>query len=106
MHGKPAGEKVEALKKDAAIAEAGKLLANTGWLPKPLRGDNYSLTKPGTQSRRAANAKHAAKQTAPAVKAKSAPAKKAAKARPVAKTAIPKKAAKAPAAKRAKAVKP
>jgi ParB family chromosome partitioning protein len=76
VHGKPAGEKVEALKKDAAIAEAGKLLANTGWLPKPLRGDGYALSKPGTQQKPAAKAKASAKPAGAAPKAKAPPKKR------------------------------
>jgi len=96
VSGKPAGEALLAKKKDAAMAEAAKQLAGTGWLPKPLRGDGYALTKAGaTAATASASAKmpagkapatkKAAKKKAPASKAvkkpapKKAPAKKAAK---------------------------
>ena len=102
VHGKAAGEKVEALKKDAAIAEAGKLLANTGWLPKPLRGDGYTLTKPGTQPKPAAKGRPPAKAKVTAAKPKeaSAPKKAAAKKSPAKKAA--KRVAKKAPAKRTK----
>lgn len=45
--GKAAGEALLTLKKDAAIAEAGKQLAGRGWLPKPLRGAGYALRADG-----------------------------------------------------------
>lgn len=99
VHGKAAGEKLTTLKKDAAIAEAGKLLANSGWLPKPLRGDGYKLAKPGTAAKAAQDgAKASAKPTA---KPARAPAKKAAS-----KKAPTKAAKKATAPKRAKAGQP
>jgi len=106
VHGKAAAEKVEAMKKDAAAAEAGKLLANSGWLPKPLRGDGYNLAKPGTAAKAAeekAEATKAAKTAAPPAKAaaKKAPAKPAAK-----KPAAKKSKAGAPAKKPAKSAKP
>ncbi len=82
--GKDAAAKLATLKRDPLIAEAGKLLAGTGWLPKPLRGPGYAL-KP-------APAKSVAKK--PAAK------KAAAKAKPAAKPNA-KKSAKNPAAKKA-----
>jgi len=100
VHGKAAAEKVEAMKKDAAVAEAGKLLANSGWLPKPLRGDDYNLAKPGTAAKAAQDKAKAAKPAAPAAKAPGKPAKKAsAKKAPAKKAAAPKPRAK-PAAKK------
>lgn len=66
--GKPAGEAVAAMKKDAAMAEAAKRLAGTGWLPKPLRGKGYAL-KGGDAT--------APKTAAPAKKAPAKPAGKA-----------------------------
>ena len=115
VHGKAAGEKVDALKKDAAIAEAGKLLANSGWLPKPLRGDDYVLAKPGTAARAAQDAAKATPakpgKPTPAVTkappppaAKKAPDRKAtAKKSPTKKTTAKQGAAKKPAPKKAKA---
>ncbi|MEN5207995.1 ParB/RepB/Spo0J family partition protein [Stenotrophomonas terrae] len=41
--GKTAGEAVLAMKKAAAMAATAKHLADTGWLPKPLRGKGYAL---------------------------------------------------------------
>src|SRR5690606_25843271 len=76
VHGKAAGEKLTTLKKDTAIAEAGKLLANSGWLPKPPRGDGYTLAKPGTADK-AAQGK-AKPATKPSAKPARASAKKAA----------------------------
>ncbi len=88
--GKAAGEAVLAMKKDAAMAEAAKALAGTGWLPKPLRAADYKLLKPGSAKAAPAPAvvkKVAAKKAeTPAAKAiKTAtkkPAKKAAKSAP------------------------
>jgi ParB family chromosome partitioning protein len=87
--GKDVAATLNGLRKDELIAQAAKLLAGTGWLPKPLRGPGYTLkgAKP------AATAK-------PAPKAKPAkPAKKASAKKPVAKKASSKKAAKKSAAK-------
>lgn len=95
VHGKAAAEKVEALKKDAAVAEAGKLLANSGWLPKPLRGDGYTLAKPGTAAKAAEDKAKADKAKKPAAAARKAPAKAAKKA------ATKKAATKKPASKKA-----
>ncbi|HZF99166.1 MAG TPA: hypothetical protein VEY92_13180, partial [Pseudoxanthomonas sp.] len=77
--GKPAGEAVLAMKKDAAIVAAAKALTGKGWLPKPLRGPGYGTKK-------------AAAKPAPA-KAKKPPAKKATKPLKKAAKVAPKKAA-------------
>lgn len=78
------------LKSAAVVAEAGKKLAGTGWLPKILREPGYALRKPGAQ----------ADNAAPVLK--KAPAKKGTtKAKPVAKGPAPKK----PALKKAAAKK-
>lgn len=69
--GKDAAAKLATLKRDALIAEAGKLLAGTGWLPKPLRGPGYAL-KTAAAAKPAAKSKPAKK----AAKAKAKPAKK------------------------------
>jgi len=78
VDGKPAGEAVLAMKKDAAIVAAAKALTGRGWLPKPLRGPGYGTTK-------------AAAKPAPA-KAKKPPAKKATKPLKKAAKVAPKKA--------------
>ena len=102
VHGKAAAEKIEAMKKDAAVAEAGKLLAKSGWLPKPLRHDGYALAKPGTAAKAVQDKAKATKPAAPAkttgkaakkAPAKKAPTKKAAAPKPKA-TPTPKKPAK------------
>jgi ParB family chromosome partitioning protein len=67
VHGKDSAAKLANLKKDALVAEAGKLLANTGWLPKPLRGPKYALKKPATGKAPAAK-KVATKKKKPAKK--------------------------------------
>ena len=85
VHGKAIAAKVAALTKDAAVAEAAKLLAGSGWLPKPLRGHDYKLraaakpaaTKPAAKPAKKAAGKKAAKK--PAKKAAKSVAKKAAK---------------------------
>jgi ParB family chromosome partitioning protein len=83
--GKDAAATLTGLKKDALVAAAAKLLAGTGWLPKPLRGPGYGLktTKPATEAK-------------PGKPAKKAPAKK-----QPAKKAASKKVAKKPGAKKA-----
>ena len=79
VDGKPAGEAILAMKKDAAIAAAAKALTGKGWLPKPLRGPGYGTKK-------------AAAKPTPS-KANKAPAKKAVKpAKKAAKTVPNKKA--------------
>ncbi|HZF98659.1 MAG TPA: hypothetical protein VEY92_10555, partial [Pseudoxanthomonas sp.] len=78
VDGKPAGEAILAMKKDAAIAEAAKALDGKGWLPKPLRGPGYGTKK-------------AAAKPVP-TKAKKAPAKKATKSVKKAAKVAPKKA--------------
>lgn len=60
--GKEAAAKLANLKKDALIAEAAKLLAGSGWLPKPLRGPGYALKSAGKA--KAAQGKKAAKTRA------------------------------------------
>lgn len=96
--GKDAAAKIANMKKDAIVAEAGKLLAGTGWLPKPLRGANYALKgtdkartpapKAQPSKKMAAKKSSSAAQKQPATKkvakkptkaSKKAPAKKAAK---------------------------
>lgn len=72
VHGKPAAAKLEKLKKDALVAEAAKLLANSGWLPKPLRGAGYKLVNTPAKPAPAQATK------APAKKARSKKAKVAA----------------------------
>lgn len=78
--GKDAAAALQGLKKDALVAEAGKQLAGTGWLPPPLRGSTYALrgtlkpeapkkpaakasAKPGAKPK--PSAKKAAKKVAP-----------------------------------------
>jgi ParB family chromosome partitioning protein len=78
VDGKPAGEAILAMKKDAAIAAAAKALAGKGWLPKPLRGPGYGMKK-------------AAAKPAP-TKVKKAPIKKAVKPAKKAAKVAPKKA--------------
>jgi ParB family chromosome partitioning protein len=69
--------------KDAIAAAAGKFLAGSGWLPKPLRGPGYAVTapkpaevKPAPKAKPKASAKPAAKKAAAKKPAKKAPAKK------------------------------
>lgn len=79
--GKPAGDALLAKKRDAAMAETAKQLAGKGWLPKPLRGDGYTLGKPATSALALTATKPRggnAAQKKPA--AKKVPAKKVAKA--------------------------
>jgi ParB family chromosome partitioning protein len=90
--GKDVAATLNGLKKDELIAQAGKQLAGTGWLPKPLRGPGYALKA----AKPVAAAKPAPKAT-PAKPAKKAPAKK-----PAAKKAA-KKPANPAAKKRARA---
>lgn len=87
--GKDAAATLTGLKKDALVAEAAKLLAGTGWLPKPLRGPGYALKAAKPAAAAPAPKKPAAKAS-PAKPAKKAPPKKAA--RPVKKPAAKKKA--------------
>lgn len=79
--GKDAAAKLVNLKRDALIAEAGKLLAGTGWMPKQLRHASYALkTSPSAKAAgKKAPVKKAAKTERKAKpNAKSKPAKKAA----------------------------
>jgi ParB family transcriptional regulator, chromosome partitioning protein len=75
--GKDAATALASLKKADLVAEAGKQLAGTGWLPKPLRGPGYGAgaKKPAVKA-----AKPKAKPKPAAKKAAKKPAKKAAKA--------------------------
>src|SRR5690606_23090675 len=98
VHGKAAGEKVAAMKKNEAIAEAAKLLAGSGWLPKPLRGPDYKLAKPGTAAKAAQS-----KAKAPPAPAKQKPVTAPAKKKPAAKKAPAKQPAKKPKKSKAKA---
>lgn len=95
VRGADAAAPLEALKKDELTAAAAKLLANTGYLPEPLRTANYqlrteqrnvedrakpTLKKPATKAPGKKNPKapaKAAKKAAPKKPAKKAPAKKA-----------------------------
>lgn len=79
--GKDAAATLKGLKKDERVATAAKLLAGTGWLPKPLRGPGYAL-KTATPAKPAA-AKKPAKKSA----AKPKPAAKPKTKKPVAKKA-------------------
>lgn len=84
--GKTEAATLNGLKKADRAAQAGKLLAGTGWLPEPLRGADYGKKADAD----------AAKAATPKKPAKSKPAKKATK------KAATKKAAKAPAKKATK----
>lgn len=68
VHGKAAAAKLATLKKDAAVAEAAKQLAGTGWLPKPLRGAKYSVAPAKAPAKRAPAKKSTGKKK-PAAKA-------------------------------------
>lgn len=90
--GKEAAAGLANLKSAAVVAEAGKKLAGTGWLPKILRGPGYGLAKPGAPAVPASKKKPAGKQ-APAVKkptAKKPVTKKAAAKKPTTKKATKK----------------
>ncbi|MGE4460616.1 MAG: hypothetical protein AB7D31_15330, partial [Stenotrophomonas sp.] len=76
--GKAIGEGLLAKKKDAAMAEAAKQLAGTGWLPKPLRGDGYALKSakaPATASKAKAGTKAQGNSAKPVRKPKPKPKK-------------------------------
>lgn len=77
--GKDAAATLAGLKKDERTATAAKLLAGTGWLPKPLRGPTY-----GRKAKPAA-VPIDAKPKSKAKPAKKAAAKKTAKKKPAAK---------------------
>ncbi len=64
--GKEAAASLVSLKSAAVVAEAGKKLAGTGWLPKLLRGPRYALAK---ASAAASSAKKAATKNTPTRKA-------------------------------------
>lgn len=79
--GKEVAAKLSGLKKERLIAEAGRQLAGTGWLPKPLRGPGYALKKStvakpgaGKQKRPGGNRKQPAKKDAAKSAAKKSPA--------------------------------
>jgi ParB family chromosome partitioning protein len=88
--GKEVAATLNGLKKDELVAQAAKLLAGTGWLPKPLRGPSYALkaAKPAA-SAPASKAKPA--KAAKKTPAKKPAAKKAAKKKPATKSAAKKK---------------
>jgi ParB family chromosome partitioning protein len=73
--GQPSGDAINALKRDAAIAKAAEHLADTGWLPKPLRGDGY---RPRTKLTAEPDPPRVKTAKAAAVKKGKKPAKKAA----------------------------
>ncbi len=82
--GKTEAATLNGLKKAERAAQAGKLLAGTGWLPEPLRGADYGK-KAAADAAKAAKPRKAAKrkptkQPARKAAAKKAPAKKVAKA--------------------------
>jgi ParB family chromosome partitioning protein len=105
VSGKVEGDAILVLKKDGAIAETGKKLAGTGWLPKPLRGSQYkaasaSPTKPTNVQPKSTDKKAAPSKFKPMKSAK--PAKKPAKAlRPGGNRKKPAKKAAKPAPKKA-----
>ncbi len=74
--GKDVAKSVEGLKKVELAAEAAKLLAGTGWLPKTLRGPAYGNAAKGKATKKAAKAP--AKKRAAAAKPKAKKASKAA----------------------------
>ncbi|GAB3335095.1 ParB/RepB/Spo0J family partition protein [Marilutibacter aestuarii] len=74
--GKDVAKSVEGLKKGELAAEAAKLLAGTGWLPKTLRGPSYGSAAKGKAAKKPA--KKAAKKRAAAAKPKAKKASKAA----------------------------
>lgn len=94
--GKATGQAILGMKRDAAAVAAGKALAGTGWLPKPLRGSAYKVgraepgqaavapkgaDKAGTKGKSASKAaRKASTKAAAAKKPAKAPAKKATKA--------------------------
>jgi ParB family chromosome partitioning protein len=88
VHGTDAATALESLKKDELTVEAAKLLANTGYLPEPLRTPDYKPTLGLAQE--SIKKKSRTKSTAP--KSKKSPAK-------AAKKAAKKPAKKAPAGK-------
>jgi ParB family chromosome partitioning protein len=95
--GKDAAASMVSLKSAAVIADAGKKLAGTGWLPKLLRGPGYVLAKAGAKpappARKATPSK--APTTKPAAKKAAKPApKRPAKGPASSKAGKPKKAAK------------
>lgn len=65
--GKEAAATIAGMRKAEQVAEAAKLLAGTGWLPKPLRGPGYSLRAGGKSEK--PKAKPADGKKAPAKKA-------------------------------------
>jgi ParB family chromosome partitioning protein len=65
---KEAAASLVSLKSAAVVAEAGKKLAGTGWLPKLLRGLGYALAKPGGQAKASEKAQATGGAKNPAVK--------------------------------------
>lgn len=76
--GKDEAATLKGLKKAERVAQAGKLLAGTGWLPKPLRGADYGK-KAAADAAKAGKKKPPVKPKATKKAAKKARAKKAAK---------------------------
>lgn len=87
--GKEAAATLNGLKKAERTAAAAKLLAGTGWLPKPLRGPGY-----GAAAKPAGKPQAKAKPAKKAAAKKKAPGKKTAK-KPASKKPAAKKTAKA-----------
>lgn len=98
VHGDAAAERLVPLKKDAFAGECERLLARTGWLPKPLRRPGYKTPTP--------NADRQPDTAQPKLKpVTSKPAPKAASKPPAKKSPAKKPAAKKPAAKKPAAAK-
>lgn len=98
VHGDAAAERLASLKKDAFAGECERLLARTGWLPKPLRRPGYKTPAP--------NADRQPDMAEPKLKpVASKPAPKAASKAPAKKDIAKKPAAKKPAAKKPAAAK-
>ncbi|MBB1061918.1 ParB/RepB/Spo0J family partition protein [Marilutibacter spongiae] len=78
--GKDVAKSLEGLKKGELAAEAAKLLAGTGWLPKTLRGPSYGNAAKGKATKKPTKkaAKAPAKKRAAAAKPKAKKASKAA----------------------------
>lgn len=74
--GKDAAAALASLKKADLVAEAGKQLAGTGWLPKPLRGPSYggAAKKPAAKAAKGKGKPKAAAKKAPKKAAKAVPA--------------------------------
>lgn len=84
--GKDAAATLAGLKKSEHVAATAKLLAGTGWLPKPLRGPGYALKNQAAAAKPKAPAKSTAKPK-PARKAIKKAAKKITSKKPAKKSA-------------------